>query len=117
MGGGRMCYEDRPLTLISGDLFSLDVELDGTDGTGIQAVWFTSKTLGLQKALTCIRKDPASQKIWYRLYLSSEETERFPSGSALYDLTVEYGNEDFMTAQYNGSIIIQKKINEVVGIE
>lgn len=112
-----MCYENKPLTLISGDLFSLDVELEGTERSLVRAVWFSSKSLGIRKVLTYIKEEQRSRKIWYRLYLSSEETKNFPSGTALYDLTVEFADENYMTAQYNASMIIQEKINGVVSSE
>ena len=107
MKGENMECQNEKMILISGDIFSLDVEIIGADVSVISSVWISSERLSLNKKLTY------NNGHW-ELYLPSEETKSCPIGTATFDITAEFIDGNFQTAIYNGIIIVKQKINEVV---
>lgn len=104
-----MSCENKRLRLIVGDQFTLNVDVENIDRSFIKTVWFTSNSLGIQKEL-----NSPEEGIRWALYLSSEETKAFAPGIALFDITVELADGNYVTPINGGSILIEEKINEVV---
>jgi len=109
MEGGNMNCGNQQLRLIVGDQFALNVDVENIDLGFIRTVWFTSSILGIQKELT-----PPGEGGRWTLYLPSETTKDFPPGIALFDITVELADGNYITPISGGSILIEEKINEVV---
>lgn len=95
--------------LIVGDAFALNVDVENIDRSLIKTVWFTSKGLGIQKELS-----PPEEGARWVLYLPSEVTKAFSPGSALFDITVELADGNYITPINGRRILIDAKINEVV---
>lgn len=104
-----MNCERKRLSLIAGDQFTLNVEIEGVPRELIKTVWFTSKDLALQNELY----PPDEENRWV-LSLPSEKTRALSPGAALFDITVEFTDRNERTAVYNGTLIIEEKINEVM---
>lgn len=100
------CESNNLLEIIIGDLFSLEVEIEGADPEVIKSIWFSSQILNFSRELTFENEN-------WTLYISSDETKNFPIGIALFDLTAEFIDGNFQTATYNGRIVVKQKINEV----
>ena len=103
-----MACENKQLRLIVGDQFTLNVDVENIDRSLIKTVWFTSNALGVQKELS----PPAEGNRWL-LYLSSEATRAFATEIALFDITVELADGNYVTPINGGSVLIEKKTNEV----
>lgn len=103
-----MSCENKRLRLIVGDQFTLNVDVENIDRSLIKTVWFTSNSLGIQKELS-----PPEEGLRWVLYLPSETTKAFSPGLALFDITVELADGNYITPINGGAVLIEEKINEV----
>lgn len=101
------------LDFVKGDVFVLDVVLDGVAPELIRGVWFTSDALFLRCEMECMGTDEAGKSYW-TLWLQSAETARCPARGATYDVTMERTDGNYNTLVHNGWIEVREKINEVM---
>lgn len=94
--------------IVQGDDKHTRVEMIGTGVELVQAFYFTSKTLGINKLFDRKEEDG----YWY-IALTSEETRDFKVGVHSFDITVKTVDSDIFTALYHGTVCVKEKDNSI----
>jgi len=99
--------------IVQGDSYKAKVKIKNADGTAVDRqyishIYFTSKSLNLQKEITY---DTEMQD--YILSITPTETASFKPEEHSFDLTIYFTEQSIKTATYEGQILVLEKHNEV----
>lgn len=92
------------LTIIQGDTFEADIEIEGVIPETVDKVIFSCSKLKFAK-------NALHQESSYFIDINASKTAEFSAGLYSYDITVYFKGGEAVTAKRNGILEVLRKVN------